>query len=473
MQQLNSKNLKKEELHYEYKKALGGFPKSFWESFSAFANSDGGIIYLGVEEVGVKKYAPSGLTLDDVDNLKSILFSQSNNKEKVNVNLLSYSDVEEIKIDDCYALKVNVIRCPTHLRPIYINDNVYRGTFRRNSDGDYRCSIDEVNAMIRDSSIISHDLEIIDDCDLNLLDPDSIKAYKNIFASLHPDHPFLKEDTDRFLEFIGAARIDKNGEYHPTKAGLLMFGFSYRIAYYFPDYFLDYMEIGEERWKDRIHSDSGLWSGNVFSFFLEVTSRLNTFLKTPFVMNGIYRNDDNSMHKAVREALCNTLSNADYHLGGGVTIKVYEDKIEFANPGCLMLDVEQMFKGGTSIPRNRTILKMFNLINVGERSGSGIPLIVSAAKEFKLPKPIIKEQFKPNRTTLTVYFSEQKDSDKTLNRTEKDVVDYLRANGPSSAKEISSYFNKNITTIKLSLYALLDKKIISSSGTIKDKKYFI
>lgn len=471
MKAISIDELKKEELHYEYKSAIGGFPKSFWETYSAFANSDGGTIYLGIEETAKRKYKSSGLSKEQIDNLKTILFNGVNNNEKVNVNLISDNDVEEIEIEGNFALKIYVKRCPIELRPVYINRNVYQGTYRRNVDGDYHCSVEEVNAMIRDSSTKPLDLIAVKDQDIDSLDKESIKAYKQMFASLHPSHPFLKKSDELFLEFLGAIRLDE-GKYRPTKAGLLMFGLSYRIVYEFPDFFLDYMEMNNNRWENRIQSDSGTWSGNIFSFFFDVLNQLEKNLKTPFKMNGVIRNDDDDIHKAVREALCNTLCNADYNLKGGVTIKQYSDHIEFNNPGCPMMDIEQMIKGGTSYPRNKTLLKMFNLINIGERSGSGIPLIFLAAKENKLRMPNIVEQYNPDSTTLTLYTSLIR-KESSLAKLEEDIVKYLENNGPSSAKQISEYLGKNITTIKLNLYSLVDKKIVSTSGTIKDKKYYL
>ena len=61
----------------------------------------------------------------------------------------------------------------------------------------------------------------------------------------------------------------------------------------------------------------------------------------------------------------------------------------------------------------------------------------------------------------------------TTNIFEKDIITFLINNGPSSAKRISEYFNKNITTTKLTLYSLVDKGLVKTEGTIKNKKYFV
>ena len=195
-------------------------------------------------------------------------------------------------------------------------------------------------------------------------------------------------------------------------------------------------------------------------------------IKVPYKTEGLYRVDDSELIKSIREGLCNTLCNADYHLKGGVVIRKYEDRVEYTNPGCLMMDVERMVRGGDSEPRNKTILKMFNFINIGERAGSGIPLIFGTSKKHNLRFPIIEESYNPDRATLTIYVKNAVANKETLNELEKQIMSYLSDGEPRSAKEISAYVGKNITTVKLSLYKLCDEGLVNASGTIKDKRYF-
>lgn len=79
----------------------------------------------------------------------------------------------------------------------------------------------------------------------------------------------------------------------------------------------------------------------------------------------------------------------------------------FDNPGYIRTGKVQMRRGGESDPRNKTLMKMFNLINIGERSGSGVPNIFNIWEEQGWKEPIIEEVFGPERARLTLEFVEK------------------------------------------------------------------
>lgn len=121
-------------------------------------------------------------------------------------------------------------------------------------------------------------------------------------------------------------------------------------------------------------------------------------------MIGGERVDDTPVHKALREALANCLINADYHGVRGVVIRKEADKITFANPGYIRTGKKQMRLGGESDPRNKSLMKMFNLINIGERAGSGVPNIFNVWNDQGFVEPEIEERFDPDRTVLSLSF---------------------------------------------------------------------
>ena len=85
----------------------------------------------------------------------------------------------------------------------------------------------------------------------------------------------------------------------------------------------------------------------------------------------------------------------------GIVILKDLDKITIENPGSIITGKLQMLKGGISEPRNKIIMKIFNLIRVGERAGSGVPDIFSVWDEEGWITPIVEEQFKPDRAILS------------------------------------------------------------------------
>lgn len=92
---LEEKGVLNESYDLEFKSAKGGLPRSLWESYSAFANSEGGTIILGVSEKDNYCYL-DGLGEDVVRKWLDDFWNQINNKEKVSVNLLTAKDVRNM-----------------------------------------------------------------------------------------------------------------------------------------------------------------------------------------------------------------------------------------------------------------------------------------------------------------------------------------------------------------------------------------
>lgn len=479
------KNIKENE-SLEFKKAKGGLPNSFFETYSSFLNTKGGFIYIGINELPNKTIVPSMLTLDEINKIKIELFNNLNNPQKVSVNLLDTDDVVIKEFEGYPVLEIRLEPAPIEYKPVFINNNILTGTYRRNYEGDYRCSPTEIKAMLRDAESKSQDLLCLESLGMDTLCKDTINSYKSRLLMLRPDHVFLKGNENEFLEYLGAIRVGNDGEYHPTRAGLLMFGYSFKIVYEFPEYFVDYQEHYSDdaniRWTDRATSDTGDWSGNLYDFYNIVSKKLTSDLKTPFKIVDNTRIDDTEMHKAMREALCNAISNSDFYQAQGLVIKKYADKVEFVNPGCLRMSTKQIFKGGESDARNKTILKMFNLVGIGERAGSGFPLIVRACKEFGYNEPIISDTYSPDRTKLVIFRVGNADIKSDVNEIqadikrstkEKKIIMLLSNSGKLKANDIAIAVGLSLATVKNALYKLISEGIISSEGTIKDKKYFI
>ena len=399
----------REDNRREVKRANGGLPVSLWDTYSAFANCYGGVIILGVKENADKSWKTTGLRPADKEKLLKGFWDTINNRTKVNINLLTDEDVRTYDVDGDLIIVINVPRARREHRPVYINDNLFGGTFRRNWEGDYHCTPAEVRAMLRDEPDETSDMKILEDMDLSVIDPESLQAYRNRHNAWKPGHVFQKDTDELYLRHIGAAAYDHAGALRPTAAGLLMFGHEYDIVREFPNYFLDYQEMLDPsiRWTDRIQSSSGDWTGNVLEFFFRVNNKLAKDIKTPFRMEGSARIDDTPVHKAVREALINCLANADFFITRGVVVRKEADRIVFENPGSIRVGKKQMVEGGISEPRNQAILKMFNLIGYGERAGSGVPDIFSVWSQEGWAEPAIEEQYGPDRTIVTLEFRKQ------------------------------------------------------------------
>jgi len=356
--------------------------------------------------------------------------------------------------------------------------------YRRNGEGDYKCTKEEVQAMLRDAAIKSQDMAVLEEMGLDVFDYDSVKRYRIRMKTYRPGHVWEELEDVEFLYKLGAVGRSSDGKMHPTAAGLLMFGYEYEIVKEFPAYFLDYQEQMDPstRWTDRIVSTSGDWSGNIYDFYFRVYNKIAQDIRIPFKMEGGDRIDDTPVHKALREALANCLINADYYGRQGLVIVKKKDIITLSNPGGFRIDVETAKSGGVSDPRNSTLIKMFNLIDIGERSGSGIPNIFSVWKKQGWPAPVITESFEPDRITLSLLISESSDnkvaikssdkSSKTKSSIQKQAITgYLTEHTVAKTSEIAELLGVKDARARRLLAEMIDEGILASEGENRNRIY--
>jgi len=386
----------------EFKKAKGGVPASFWESYSAFANTDGGVVVLGVAESDGKRTI---VGVSDADKMIADIWNAANNPQRVSANVLFNHQVYKVKCGSKVVIVVEVPRAERTERPVYVGRDVFRGTFRRNGEGDYHCSQEAVEAMIRDKCPETADCCLLEDMTIADLNQESVARYRLMFSQSKPEHAWVRMPDEEFLVKIGAAKKDSKGVVRPMLAGLICFGDFVTISNVLPNYFLDYRECLADgsRWTDRVAAHDATWSGNIIDFYFRIYDKITSSVKVPFRLDdrGL-RINETKVHKALRELLANALIHADYHGRQGIVIEKRYSKLMFRNPGCLRMAKEAAIGGGRSDARNSRIFNIFALINIGERSGTGLSDIFSIWKEYGYEQPSITETYQPDQTTVTV-----------------------------------------------------------------------
>ena len=380
----------------------GTLPKDMWETYSAFANTSGGDIFLGLKELKGGRFELAGI--EKPERVLDDLWSTIDNKQAVSANVLREQWVEQIVIAGKTIIQIHVPQATRKQRPVFIRGNPLTGTYKRQNSSDIRLGEEDVRRLLAEQVEDSRDSAILKGFGFDDIDIDAFNTYRNMYSARQPDHPWNKLDAQDFLYQIGAWGKNRESERSGlTRAGLLMFGTYRPIMEEFPNYMVDYRERPEPkketRWVDRLVPD-GSWSGNLFDFYQKVIRKLTSELKVPFVLKGDTRQDDTLVHKALREALVNCLVHADYTGRSSVLVVKRPDMFGFRNPGNMRVPVETALTGGSSDCRNRNLQNMFRFIGLGENAGSGLPKIFDGWSSQHWRQPILKEVQSPSEQTL-------------------------------------------------------------------------
>lgn len=346
---------------FEAKEAKSELPKSVWETVSAFANTSGGWIVLGVKQIG-KKFEIQGV--DNIEKLDNDFSTVLRGHEKFNV--LIQHKVKKYEIDGKKVISF-FIPSSEH-KPVYFN--ALSNTFIRTGSGDQRANDTEINALLHDQSFgIRSDLKV-EGYTLEHLDKNSVQTYRNRVRNFNPELPYNNLSDVDFFEKLG---ITVDGTL--TYGGLLMLGKRDFIQKKFIDFWVDYLEIpgtsyadAKTRYTFRIQEQENLWE-----YYNVLIQRLRTYADNPFRMgeNG-FAYEDSMQLDALREGLVNMLMHADYFGVMHSTIRVYTNRIVFQNAGRFYIDIAKLGKEAISKPRNPVLARTFRWAKLAETAGFGI-----------------------------------------------------------------------------------------------------
>lgn len=461
-----------EKYYIELKKAQE-LPKSFWETYSSFSNTAGGIIVLGIEE-----RTPQNIICGVANAEKTVasFWNQVSNKEKVSFRTVENEGVHMYTIGDKKIVVICVREAPDHYKPVHINGKL-ENSYIRTGDGDRLISREELSAFLRNANP-NMDSMLANGINFQDLDEDSVFSFKEKVNKRYPKKKYLELSNEEFLIEIGACLNNKETNRVEVKRGALLFlGRINAIKQIYPQFHLDYFNRrgSNPRWIDRVSDDEPSdYEMNLYNFYTIVYDKLKLLLQEPFHLDDYQlRMPLSDFDETLRECLVNALAHADYMQGYPSTkIEVFDGWFKFTNPGKMLVSARQFVVGGDSRPRNETIMKMFRLLGASERQGFGGPLIFksAASNDYRCPEFITDIE----HTELTVWNIDLADSYPNLSENEKNVLRYiLKSRSAQSIHDITEYLKINSYQARKVVQALVEQEHLRKIGNGPATKYDI
>jgi len=413
---------------------------------SAFANSDGGVLIVGLDDIG----KPSGLK-----NAKKLLEDIPNTiRNKLGI-------IPSVELDRKNSEDIIKIRILSSTVPISHNGKYY---IRSGSTVQELQGKDLADFLLRKTGITWDDA-IEERGGWDLLEKSTIEDFKRYAVDRIPS---IVRETD-LAAILQKLNLIENQ--HLKRAAILLFGNDTQRIYSHAC-----VKIGLFLTNTDIQT-TDIVKGNLFQQLESSLEILRTkYLQSKIKFEGIHRRDILEYpYEALREAIINALIHRDYQSFSQIQIRVYPDKLIIMNAGSLPpeVPVESLKTNHLSRPRNKLLAETFYYAGFIEAWGRGTLKILEKCAEQDLPEPDFTEE----NGVMTVTFYKDKWNKKNLkklglNERQIKAVGHIKEN---KTINLSSYEGliKNISekTLYRDLQDLVDKKILKEIGEKKGRKY--
>lgn len=373
----------------EVKQAQKGVPTGVYETVSAFANTSGGHVVLGVKEAN-KNFEVVGVI--EVDKVQNEFLTGLRSPDTI-----SYAvDVRESFVDDegRTVLVFFIPEAPRQAKPVHLKRNVSLSYVRKGAC-DHKCTPEEIGRFLRNAGQARFDGQLVDRPLSSCFDESSLRWYRDRFRDRNGGATANELTDTQFLEHWGLV-IEESGKLHATVASLLLFGTGASLrsvcarpvadAFWFGYPFGDAQP--DARWIDRKTCEGNLvqtWRG-ILDWYMQ--RRAARFGLDPDTLERSERPED---YVSFREATVNLLTHQDFEEASNkATVSFYSDRVVFKNPGHAFEDGEALLKPGDKQVRNPLVVEAFRRIGVGERAGTGIRAIFQDSRRLGRVPPVLE-----------------------------------------------------------------------------------
>lgn len=383
--------------------------KSLLETVCAFANEPGlggGWLLLGVtrEELALfPAYEIQGL--NHPDKVSADLASQAASMFNRPLRL----DIQAEVLDGKTVIAVFVPEAAPQDKPLYLKaQGLPRGAFRRIGSTDQRCSEDDLIALYQVRQHESFDAGLVPDGTFDDFSPDALADYRQSRRDTNPDAEELRWSDEDLLQALGCVRLNADGKWQPTVAGLVLFGKPVALRRIFPMTRVDYIRVPGREWvpDPERRFDSLELRDPLFRLIRRVQAAILDDLPKAFgLAEGDLQRKDSPIvpQRVIREAVVNALMHRSYRSHASVQIIRYSNRLEIRNPGFSLKSPDHLGEPG-SLPRNPKLAAALYDTRFAETKGSGVRVMREMCEKAGLAPPLFESDRGQDQFVVRLFF---------------------------------------------------------------------
>ena len=417
------------------------FTEEIYKEVIAFANTDGGIVYVGIDNDG------NAVGLTDVDNEYTRITNGIRDAIMPDVTMFVRFTVQENKV-------VRITVSEGSNKPYYLKGKGLKpsGVYVRQGTSSVPASPEQIRQMIKDS------------------DGDTFEEIRSLEQDLTFDAAeiaFKRYGVEFSTEkYRALCMTQKNDDIYTNLALLLsdQCAHTTKIAVFSDD-------------ARTVFRDSKEFSGSIFKQFEDAVNYLALCNKTSSVIKGVVRTDKQDYpEEAIREALLNAIVHRDYSFSGSIIINVTDRMMEFISLGGLLPGLSpDDIRSGISQPRNKNLAEVFHRLRLIESYGTGIRRIFNlyTACSEQPQIEVTANTFKIVLPNMNAVPAAEPDNNAAVTPQMQKGLDFIKANGQITEKEISDLLGLKKTRTFTVAKQMRDLGLIKVVGRGDNKKYLL